>query len=121
MNYTPLYFRKIFLCLVVSCVFSALSARIIVVDKQKAGANDANTGTFAQPLKTIQAAANLAQAGDTILVKAGIYREEVKPPRGGTKDKPITYLAAPGEEVSIRGSEQITGWIKCHSCGLFIT
>jgi alpha-N-arabinofuranosidase len=74
--------------------------------------NDLNKGTDESPFLTIQAAANIAQPGDTILVKAGIYREEVKPPRSGTKDKPITYLAATGENVSIRGSEQITGWFR---------
>jgi hypothetical protein len=74
--------------------------------------NDKNQGTFEMPLLTIQAAANLAQPGDVITVHEGIYREEVKPPRSGTKDKPITYLAAPGEVVSIRGSERITTWIS---------
>jgi hypothetical protein len=74
--------------------------------------NDSNKGTKESPFLTIQAAANFAQPGDTILVRAGIYREDVKPPRGGTKDKPVTYLASPGEDVSIRGSEQITGWVR---------
>jgi len=103
---------KTFYCLLITGIFSSLNAKTIVVNHQMAGAKDTNPGTFSQPLKTIQAGANLAQAGDTILVKAGIYREEVKPPRSGTKDKPITYLAAPGEVVSIRGSEQVSSWIK---------
>lgn len=74
--------------------------------------NDSNTGTKESPFLTIQSAANIAQPGDTILVRAGIYRERVIPPRGGTKDNPITYLAALGEEVSIRGSEQVYNWIN---------
>ena len=36
------------------------------------------------PLKTISAAAELAQPGDTITVHAGVYRERIDPPRGGT-------------------------------------
>ncbi len=53
----------------------------------------------------------MARAGDTVLVRAGVYREEVVPPRGGDSPRtPITYRAAPGEEVSIRGSERITTW-----------
>jgi len=89
----------------------AKTSNTFVVNNRAARASDKNPGTAALPLKTIQAAANLARAGDTVLVKAGIYREEVIPPRGGTSpDKPIVYLAAPGEEVSVRGSERITTW-----------
>lgn len=54
---------------------------------------------------TINAAAHEAQPGDTVLVHAGVYRERVSPPRGGTEGSPITYQAAPGEAVCIRGSE----------------
>ncbi len=112
MSYTLVNLKKTFFYLIITGVFSVVNAKTIVVNNQMAGANDTNPGTFSQPLKTIQAGANLAQAGDTILVKAGIYREEVKPLRSGTKDKPITYLAAPGEDVSIRGSERIADWIN---------
>lgn len=65
----------------------------------------------AHPLKTISAAAELAQPGDTIIVHEGIYREEVSPPRGGlSDDQRIVYAAAPGEKVVIKGSEPVTGW-----------
>lgn len=60
------------------------------------------------PLLTILAAANLAQAGDVIIVHEGIYREEVTPPRGGVSDeKRIVYQAAEGEKVVITGSEVV--------------
>jgi len=92
---------------------SAAYCRTIVVDNQASNASDENKGSKYLPLKTIQAGANRAVAGDTILVKGGIYREEVLPPRSGTSgEKPIMYLAAPGEDVSIRASEQITTWVK---------
>ena len=39
------------------------------------------------PFKTISAAAAVALPGDTITVHAGIYREWVNPPRGGTSDE----------------------------------
>lgn len=45
----------------------------------------------------------MAQPGDTILVAAGVYRERVKPPRGGTAESPITYKAKAGEKVVITG------------------
>jgi hypothetical protein len=71
----------------------------------QARGSDENTGLEASPLKTISKAAELAMPGDTVLVHAGIYRERVAPPRGGLEGMPITYMAAPGEQVTIRGSE----------------
>jgi hypothetical protein len=68
-------------------------------------------GSAARPLRTISAAAALAQPGDTITVHAGTYRERITPPRGGTSDtERITYQAAPGETVVIKGSEVIRDW-----------
>ena len=62
MKHTALHFRSTILCLAIATIFSALNAKTIVVNNQMAGASDANTGTHARPLKTIQAAANLAKA-----------------------------------------------------------
>lgn len=74
---------------------------------------DANAGTREQPLRTIQQAADLMQPGDTCTIRAGIYREWVKPPRGGESDtRRITYRAASGERVVVRGSERITSWTR---------
>ena len=55
--------------------------------------------------QTINRAAQLAQPGDTVLVHAGVYRERVAPARGGQPGQPIVYQAAPGETVTIKGSE----------------
>jgi alpha-L-arabinofuranosidase len=75
--------------------------------------NDANRGTKSAPFRTIQHAAELAQPGDTIIVRAGTYREWVNPPRGGTSDQQrIVYQAARGEKVQIKGSELIKNWVK---------
>ena len=75
--------------------------------------NDTNDGSAAAPLRTISAAAALAQPGDTVTVHEGVYREWVNPPRGGESDaKRITYQAAPGEKVAVKGSEVVTGWEK---------
>jgi alpha-N-arabinofuranosidase len=74
---------------------------------------DTDPGTRTSPFRTIQHAADLAQPGDTITVHAGVYRERVNPPRGGESDrKRITYQAAPGETVEIKGSEIVKGWTK---------
>lgn len=74
---------------------------------------DSNPGSRSRPWRTISAAAQRAQPGDTITVHAGVYRERINPPRGGLSDaKRIVYRAAPGEEVVIKGSEVATGWTK---------
>jgi len=75
--------------------------------------NDANDGSAQSPYKTISAAAQAAQPGDVITVHAGVYRERINPPRGGTSDdKRIVYQAAPGEKVEIAGSEEVKNWVK---------
>ena len=91
---------------------SAASARTIVVNNRVPHASDKNDGTEGSPLSTIQAASERAQPGDVILVHAGIYREWINPPSGGeSEDKRIVYRAAPGDEVSLRGSERVTSWV----------
>jgi hypothetical protein len=73
--------------------------------------DDSKDGSESCPLRTISRAAELAQPGDTVLVHGGIYREWVKPRRGGLSDtRRITYQAAPGEHVVVKGSERVTGW-----------
>jgi alpha-L-arabinofuranosidase len=78
--------------------------------------HDDNPGTKSKPFKTISAAAAVAQPGDTITVYGGIYRERVNPPRGGLSDSErITYRAAEGETVIIKGSEEIKGWERINN------
>ncbi len=73
--------------------------------------NNQNDGSLQSPLLTIQAAADIAQPGDFIIVHSGVYRERINPPRGGhSDDQRITYKAAEGENVTITGSEAIDNW-----------
>lgn len=75
--------------------------------------SDQNDGSVSKPFRTINFAAQLAEAGDVITVHAGIYRERINPARGGESDaKRIVYRAATGEKAEIKGSEVITGWKK---------
>ena len=63
------------------------------------------------PLSYHPAAADVAAAGDTVIVHEGVYREWVKPRRGGlSADLRITYLAAEGEKAMIKGSERAEHW-----------
>lgn len=72
---------------------------------------DFEDGTKDHPFRTISKAASLAMPGDCVIVHEGEYREWVKPAQGGTSSvSRITYEAAEGERVVIKGSEQITCW-----------
>lgn len=70
--------------------------------------NNNNPGNQAdKPLRTIQAAINKAQAGDTITVRAGTYPERLHIQKPGTADAPITVTAQQGEQAIIDGSNLI--------------
>ncbi len=79
--------------------------RMWIVDQSHAAASDRNDGTAAAPLATISKAAALAEPGDTVRVRAGRYREWVRPKRGGAEGAPIVYEAAAGETVILSGAE----------------
>lgn len=73
--------------------------------------SDRNQGTEEEPFLTIQRAADLAVAGDRVVVHEGVYREWVRPRNGGRNDGcRIIYESARGEHVQIKGSERMTGW-----------
>ncbi|MHC4582717.1 MAG: DUF1565 domain-containing protein, partial [Planctomycetota bacterium] len=89
---------------------AGLSAREIHVSK---AGRDSDVGDRSNPYLTIGKAAQVARPGDTVTVHAGTYREWVKPVRGGTSEnKRITYCAAAGEKVAVKGSERITSWTR---------
>ncbi|MFZ2656697.1 MAG: right-handed parallel beta-helix repeat-containing protein [Victivallales bacterium] len=68
-------------------------------------ASDDNPGNSELPFKSISAAAKILAPGDDVIVHEGIYRERVAPERGGEPVKMISYRAAEGESVYIKGSE----------------
>ena len=79
--------------------------RTYYVDQHNANASDEGDGSARHPFLTINRAAAVVQAGERVLVRAGIYREQVQPARGGDgPDRMITYEAEPGATVVIRGS-----------------
>ena len=95
-------------CLAVALGLQAATTREIHVATT---GSDASPGGKDSPFLTIGQAASVAQPGDTVIVHAGTYREWVKPVRGGTgEDQRITYRAAAGEEVLVKGSDRVTSW-----------
>jgi len=73
--------------------------------------SDQGKGTQQFPFITINKAACVAVAGDTVTVHEGVYREWVNPKVKGLSNKRrIIYQAAEDEKVVIKGSEQIQEW-----------
>jgi len=85
----------------------------IYVDCANPSAGDDNPGTADRPFKTINGAAQIAAAGDRVVIHSGTYRERVAPARGGdSPERMIHYAAALGAEVIVSGSNIITpSWL----------
>jgi hypothetical protein len=66
--------------------------------------NNANTGTIASPLATVQAGINKAFAGDTVYVRAGTYFEKLSCPRSGALNSFITIKNYNNENVIVDGT-----------------
>ena len=82
------------------------------VDNKAPNADDNGPGDQARPFRTIGKAAEVLQPGERVVIASGIYRECIRPARGGTgPSQMISYEAAPGATVCIRGSEVLKdGW-----------
>jgi len=82
------------------------------VDNGNVAASDQNPGTKEAPFLTINKAAQVLEAGERVVIMEGVYREKVAPLRGGTgPDKIISYEAAPGAKVVVKGSRLVkSGW-----------
>jgi hypothetical protein len=109
-------------CLGLTAVFLAIcfaaaagQSAELIVDGKIPNANDTNPGTITRPLRTIQKAASLARAGDTVYIRAGTYRETVTPAHSGANGAPITYMPYNNEHVVIDGADRITNWTNYRS------
>ncbi len=90
----------------------AASAATYEVAQQHPSASDEGPGTAARPWKSLGKAAAMAQAGDRVAIRAGVYREQVVVKQSGTAQAPIRFEAAPGEHVVVTGADRLTGWQK---------
>jgi len=67
--------------------------------------NNSNNGSITSPWLTVQHAADAARAGDTVLVRGGVYNEHVHfHISGNTADGPITFASYPGETAILDGA-----------------
>lgn len=81
------------------------------VDCNAKNADDNGPGTQDHPFRTINRAAQILQPDERVVIASGVYREAIHPARGGTgPDAMISYEAAPGANVVVKGAVVVTGW-----------
>lgn len=80
------------------------------------GGSDGNNGLGVNSaFETIQRAANLAQPGDVVEIRAGVYREQVSLPRSGVAGQPILFRAFNNEEVTVTATDRLSGFTQTAS------
>lgn len=82
------------------------------------GNDTTGDGSIGNPWKTIQKAASTMTAGDVCEIRAGVYRETIRPTNSGTSANPIIFRAYSGESVTVSGAEAVTGWTQ-HSGNIY--
>ncbi|MBN1676024.1 MAG: right-handed parallel beta-helix repeat-containing protein [Kiritimatiellae bacterium] len=70
-----------------------------------ADGDDGNPGTESEPWASVRKAANTAEAGDTVQVKAGTYYERVVFSNSGTAASNIIVKAFPGDTPVLNGRD----------------
>jgi hypothetical protein len=88
--------------------------------------NDAWSGALAEPaadgtdgpLRTLAKAAARVQPGTTCTLRAGVYRELLRPAVSGTAAAPITFRSYPGETARLTGAEPLTDW-RAEGAGVY--
>jgi len=101
--------------LAVAAAASAAGGAEIWVDAASQAA--APDGTKAAAFRTIGSGLKAVSPGDTVILRAGVYRESVRVP-GGQAGKPVTLRAAPGQRVIVSGAVPVGQW-KRHDGGVY--
>jgi hypothetical protein len=73
--------------------------------RHPAAADEPAWGYPGVPLATLAKACEIAQPGETIVLRGGIYREVLAPKNDG-----VTVRAMRGDKVTISGADPIEGW-----------
>ncbi len=98
--------------LVLLCVCTSGAGATYEVAQRHPKASDDGPGNSETPWRTLAQAARKAQAGDTVVIRSGTYREAVVVQTSGTQEHPVRFEAGPGEHVVITGADALEGWTK---------
>ena len=115
---------KITLAFVCAAAVSVIAASASVYYVDCTSGSDTNIGSADKPFATIQKAASVVAAGDTVTVNEGVYYGPVTIGKKGTASKPITFKAN-GEAVITNADRTIREggvWtLEDESLGLYST
>ena len=94
--------------LLAGSVVPEAAPRTYWVSQHNPAASDSNPGTKGLPFKTISTpiGLDLLEPGDSLLIESGIYREEIRPKRGGAGPNERVFIgAAKGHHVVVSGAD----------------
>ncbi len=99
-------------------------ARCQVLDGQRIwfaspDGSDANTGSLAFPFLTLARATTNLNAGDTLCLRGGTYRETLRVPLSGSRENPIIVTAYNAEPVTLSGCDVLTNDWSYASNGIY--
>lgn len=83
------------------------------------GSDTTGSGTLAAPYQTIAKGMASVFPGDTVQLRAGIYRETITPTQSGTASAPITITNYNGEAVTVTGADVVAGPWTAGSNGVY--
>ena len=72
--------------------------------------DDSNIGTISAPFSSFSKAISVMKAGDTCIIRGGVYREKLIINKSGNAANYLTFKAAEGEEVVINATTVINNW-----------
>jgi hypothetical protein len=75
--------------------------------RHPAAADEPAWGYPGVPLATASKACAIAQGGETIVLRGGVYRETLRPASDG-----VTIRAMKDEKVTISGADEVAGWTR---------
>jgi len=87
------------LTLLISLSSAVVSAKEYYVDINKG--SDSSDGSEQKPFASIQKAGDIVNPGDTVIIRPGVYYENVQLNTNGTKDAPIVFKAEKFERDSV--------------------
>jgi hypothetical protein len=89
------------------CISSTTRSNTYYVSKN---GNDSNKGDLSYPWLTLAKASNTLIAGDTVLIRAGVYNESLWPLNSGSENAPVCYFGYGDGEVIVRASGFNDNW-----------
>lgn len=82
--------------------------------------NDSGDGSISSPFATFDKAVSVMSAGDTCIIREGVYEEELVINKSGSEGNYLTFKAATGEVVKIKSTSVINGW-QLHTNNIYKT